>query len=243
MVEQYTTLACVSNQVGGYLVGNAVWLGVPLRDILDEAGVHADAEQVVGRAADGFSTGFPIQLVYQRDTLLAVGMNGEPLPIEHGFPARVIVPGLFGFVSATKWITELELTGWNDYDPFWVRRGWAKDAPIVTQSRIDSPRKGADVVAGPRNIAGVAWAPSRGIARVEVNVDGGPWQEAQLAVPLSIDTWVQWSIPWEATEGEHLITVRATDGSGDTQTAETSRPTPSGATGHHSVKVVVRPAG
>jgi DMSO/TMAO reductase YedYZ molybdopterin-dependent catalytic subunit len=242
LIERYLTLSCISNKVGGYLVDNAVWRGVLLRDLLDDAGVRVRGQQVVGHGADGFSTGFPIELAYDRDTVLAVGMNGEPLPIAHGFPARVVVPGLYGFVSATKWLTELELTGWHEFDPFWVRRGWDKEGWIQTQSRIDSPRKGNPVFAGERAIAGVAWAPHRGISKVEVRVDDGPWQEAALAQPLSIDTWVQWSIPWSATEGDHVLTVRATDGTGETQTDIETRPTPSGATGHHSVPVRVQSA-
>jgi DMSO/TMAO reductase YedYZ molybdopterin-dependent catalytic subunit len=239
MVEKYITIACVSNEVGGRLVGTAAWRGVPLREVLDLVGVDPTAEQVVAKGADGFSSGIPIEAVYDRDTLLAVGMNGEPLPTEHGFPARLVVPGLYGFVSAAKWIHTIELTGWEEYDCYWVPMGWAKDAPIHTQSRIDAPRDGMTIEAGARKIGGVAWAPTRGISRVEVSIDGGPWVDTELSVPLSKDTWVQWQIPWTAEPGEHTIDVRATDGDGVTQTTEVAHPVPSGATGQHRVVVTV----
>jgi hypothetical protein len=242
LVEQYVTIACVSNQVGGGLVGNAKWTGVPLRDVLAMAGVRPEATQIVGRSVDGFTAGFPTAWATDpaRDPLIALGMNGEPLPVQHGFPARLIVPGLYGYVSATKWLREIELTTLEAFDAYWVPLGWAKEAPILTQSRIDVPRGGTSLVAGTTTIAGVAWAPDRGIARVEVRVDEGPWQEAERSEPISSATWVQWRLPWEATPGRHVIVVRATDGAGEVQTAETSDPVPDGARGHHTVTVEVR---
>ena len=237
LVEQYATLACVSNKVGGRLVGNARWLGIPFTRILEMAGPLPAAEQVAAFGADGFATGFPLAAVYDRDTILAIGMNGEPLPYKHGFPARLVIPGYYGFVSAAKWVERIELTTWDDHDSYWVKFGWAKHAPIVTQSRIDAPRDNMTIAAGSRMIAGMAWAPFLGIERVEVSVDEGPWTEAQLSDPLGEHTWRQWQLPWDATPGEHTISVRATDGSGETQTAETRNPIPNGATGHHTIRV------
>ncbi len=240
MVERYVTLSCVSNRVGGDLVGNALWLGVPLSEILDRAGVQPGATQVVGRAVDDFTVGFPTEAVYDgREALLAVGMNGEPLPFEHGFPARLVVAGLYGYVSATKWLAEIELTTLEGFDAYWVPRGWAKEAPIKTQSRIDVPGNRDRLTAGPQPIAGVAWAPNRGISRVEVRIDGGEWEDAEISVPLSEDSWVQWRYAWRADPGNHLIAVRATDGTGETQTAEQQPPRPDGATGYHGIRVEV----
>ncbi|MDP8958335.1 MAG: molybdopterin-dependent oxidoreductase [Actinomycetota bacterium] len=240
MVERYVTLACVSNLVGGDLVGNAAWLGVPLSELLERAGVQEGATQVVGRSVDRFTVGFPTQAAFDgREALVTVGMNGEPLPTQHGFPARLVVSGLYGYVSATKWLSEIELTTWEAFDAYWVPRGWAKEAPIKTQSRIDVPRPSSTLAPGPQAVAGVAWAPNLGISRVEVQVDQGPWEEAQLAEALSEDTWRQWVHEWEATPGEHLIRVRATDGTGQTQTAEPTPPRPDGATGYHTIRVGV----
>ena len=237
--EQYVTIACVSNEVGGDLVGNALWRGVHLRDVLAMAGVKAGATQIVGRSVDGFTVGFPTTWAMDpaRDPMIAVGMNGEPLPVEHGFPARLIVPGLYGYVSATKWLAEIELTTLEAFDAYWVPRGWAKEAPILTQSRIDVPRDGAAVAVGPVAIAGVAWAPDRGITRVEVRVDGGAWLPATLSEPISKATWVQWRLGWDATAGDHTIEVRATDGLGVVQTDQSSPPPPDGARGHHTIRV------
>jgi DMSO/TMAO reductase YedYZ molybdopterin-dependent catalytic subunit len=241
MVEQYVTIACVSNEVGGNLVGNALWRGVLLRDVLADAGVRSGATQVVGRAYDGWTCGFPTEWVMtdDRDALIAVAMNGEPLPAVHGFPARLIVPGLFGYVSATKWLTNLELTTWEAFDAYWVPLGWAKEGPILTQSRIDLPREGAAVGAGDVAVAGVAWAPDRGVQAVEVAVDGGAWQPAELSVAISDTTWVQWQYAWAATPGSHLLQVRATDGEGVVQESRQTRPAPDGARGYHSVQVTV----
>ena len=241
LVEQYVTIACVSNEVGGGLVGNALWRGVRLKDLLERAGVHSDATQIVGRAVDGFTVGFPTvwALADERESLVAVAMNGEPLPAEHGYPARLIVPGLYGYVSATKWLAEIELTRLEDFDAYWIPLGWAKEAPILTQSRIDVPRDRASVSAGSVPIAGVAWAPDRGISAVEVQVDDGGWQAAELSAPISEATWVQFVHRWDATPGDHTIRVRATDGTGEVQTDERTRPAPDGARGHHTISVSV----
>jgi DMSO/TMAO reductase YedYZ molybdopterin-dependent catalytic subunit len=239
-VEEAVTLSCVSNYVGGDLVGNAVWQGVPLRALLDRAGVQSGGTQVVGRSVDGFTAGFPTEVLDDgRTALVAVGMNGQALPTVHGFPARLVVAGLYGYVSATKWLHQIELTGLNDFDAYWVPLGWAKEAPIKTQSRIDVPQAGATIKAGTTPIAGVAWAPDRGIQKVEVQVDDGPWREAHLARVLSKDTWCEWMLAWDATAGSHTIRVRATDGTGATQTSQVSSPEPDGATGWHSRKVDV----
>jgi DMSO/TMAO reductase YedYZ molybdopterin-dependent catalytic subunit len=239
MVERYVTLACVSNEVGGSLIGNARWLGVPVVELLAEAGPEPGADQVVSRSVDGWTCGSPTSVLTDgRDALLAVGMNGVPLPIEHGFPVRMVVPGLYGYVSACKWITEIELSRFADYDAYWVPRGWAQQAPIKTQSRIDTPRSRA--TAGTVTVAGVAWAQHRGIERVEVQVDGGDWQAAELADTVSADTWRQWWWRWEAPTGEHQLAVRATDSTGETQPSEPLPPAPDGATGWHTVQVEVR---
>ena len=241
MVEVPITLACVSNEVGGRYVGNAVWQGVPLADLLAQVGVADGAEQVVGRSVDGFSAGFPLDVALDgRPALVAVGMNGEPLPVDHGFPARLVVAGLYGYVSATKWLDRIELAPWDEVDGYWIPLGWSKEGPIKTSSRIDVPRSGAELVAGTQPIAGVAWSPGPGISGVEVQVDDGPWMAATVADALSDDTWVQWHVAWEATPGEHTVQVRATDGDGVTQTDERSKPAPDGATGWHrrTVRVV-----
>jgi len=239
--EQYVTIACVSNEVGGDLVGNALWTGARLREVLDTAGVQPGATQVVGRSFDGWTAGFPTELVMtdEREALIAVAMNGEPLPAEHGFPARLIVPGLFGYVSATKWLTEIELTTWDAFDAYWVPLGWAKEGPILTQSRIDLPRPGSSVGAGQVGVAGVAWAPDRGVTRVEVQVDDGAWNPAELSVAISDATWVQWHYPWDANPGSHQIRVRATDGTGEIQESRVTEPAPDGARGYHTIQVSV----
>jgi DMSO/TMAO reductase YedYZ molybdopterin-dependent catalytic subunit len=238
MIERYVTLACVSNEVGGDLVGNARWLGVPLEDLLDEVEPHPDADQVVSRSVDGFTAGTPTAVLRDgRDAMLAVGMNGAPLPVLHGFPVRMVVPGLYGYVSATKWLAELELSRFSDFDAYWVKRGWARQAPIKTESRIDTPT--GDVRAGTVTVAGVAWAQHRGISKVEVRVDDGPWQQATLASVPSIDTWRQWKWTWQAVPGRHRLQVRATDNGGQTQPEEEVPPFPDGATGWHTADVSV----
>ncbi len=239
--EQYVTIACVSNEVGGGLVGNALWRGVHLREVLKMAGVQAGATQIVGRSVDGFTVGFPTEWAMDpsREPMIAVGMNGEPLPVQHGFPARLIIPGLYGYVSATKWLAEIELTTLEAFDAYWIPLGWAKEAPILTQSRIDVPHDGASVKPGPGAIAGVAWAPDRGVSRVEVRIDQGDWQPATISSAISKATWVQWKLAWDAPAGDHRIEVRATDGTGQVQTDEKSPPAPDGARGHHTVSVRV----
>ncbi|HEV2005867.1 MAG TPA: molybdopterin-dependent oxidoreductase [Candidatus Limnocylindrales bacterium] len=240
IIEQYVTIACVSNYVGGDLVGNTAWRGVPLRTVLSMAGVQAGATQLVGRSVDGFTVGMPTAWVMDesRTPMIAIGMNGKPLPREHGYPARLIVPGLYGYVSATKWLTELQLTTLEAFDAYWVPLGWAKEAPILTQSRIDVPQSGANVKAGHVAVAGVAWAPDRGVTKVEVAIDGA-WHDARLSAPISPATWVQWLYDWDATAGDHQIEVRATDGAGVVQTADHSAPAPDGARGHHTIGVHV----
>jgi DMSO/TMAO reductase YedYZ molybdopterin-dependent catalytic subunit len=239
-VERIITIACVSNEVGGNLIGTARWQGVLLADLLDEAGVQPDAEQVFGTSVDGWTCGFPVAAAFDgRDAMIAVGMNGEPLPLRHGFPARVIVPGLYGYVSATKWLARLQLTRWSEQVGYWVPRGWAAEAPVKTQSRIDVPRRGDTVPAGRTAIAGVAWAQQRGVTKVEISIDEGEWVEARLGSDVTIDTWRQWAYDWDATPGEHIVRVRATDGTGETQTEEVARPDPDGATGYHTRTVVV----
>jgi DMSO/TMAO reductase YedYZ molybdopterin-dependent catalytic subunit len=231
--EVDVTLSCVSNEVGGSLVGTARWLGVRLADLLEEAGVRSEATQVMGRSTDGFTAGFPVDAALDgRDSIVAVAMNGEPLPTIHGFPARLVVPGLYGYVSATKWLSEIELTTWDD-EGYWIPRGWAREGPIKTQSRIDVPRRGSNVAAGTVVVAGVAWAPLRGIDRVEVRLDGGDWREATLTEPLSENTWVQWRVEVDADPGDHVVQVRATDGAGATQPEPPVPPAPDGAEGWH----------
>jgi DMSO/TMAO reductase YedYZ molybdopterin-dependent catalytic subunit len=238
MFEQYVTIACVSNEVGGRLVGNAKWTGVRLREVLDLAGVASAATQLVGRSVDGWTAGMPTAWVMDpsREPMIAVRMNDQPLPPAHGFPARLIVPGLYGYVSATKWLSELELTTMEGFDGYWVPLGWAKEAPILTQARIDTPKSA--VSAGRVPIAGVAWAPDRGISRVEVSIDD-TWYDAELSSPISDATWVQWVLAWDATPGRHTIRVRATDGEGVVQEERMTRPAPDGARGFDVVSLNV----
>jgi DMSO/TMAO reductase YedYZ molybdopterin-dependent catalytic subunit len=244
VVEHDITLTCVSNTIGGELIGNARWLGVRLDELLAEAGVQPGANQVVGRSIDGYSCGFPIEAATDgRNALVAFGMNGEPLPLEHGFPVRLIVPGLYGYISATKWLTEIELTTFEDFQQYWVPRGYADRAPIKLMSRIDSVdglgtlSRGADGVAA---IGGVAWAQTRGISAVEVRIDDGPWEACEMGDALNDDTWRQWAYRWTpAATGRVSITCRATDGSGVIQTDERSEPLPDGASGHHQIVVFI----
>ncbi|MFG2292798.1 molybdopterin-dependent oxidoreductase [Streptomyces sp. NPDC048603] len=249
LVERDITLACVSNEVGGPYVGNARWLGVPLADLLREAGVRppsrgGPADQLVARSVDGMTLGTPVETVMDgRDALLAVGMNGEPLPFAHGFPVRMVVPGLYGYVSACKWLRELRLTTFAAYDAYWVRRGWAERALVKTQSRIDTPGPFARLAAGPVMVAGVAWAQHRGVEAVEVRVDGGRWEPARPAAADGVDTWRQWVWRWDAAPGGHTLEVRATDGTGAVQTGTRQGVLPDGATGWHRVTVDVAEPG
>lgn len=241
VVEKVITLTCVSNPIGGELISNATWTGYRVRDLLADAGVHRDADMVLSTSIDGFTVGTPVEaLTDDRDALLAIGMNGEPLPTEHGYPARLVVPGLYGYVSATKWVVDLELTRFDQSQAYWTRLGWAPRAPIKTQSRIDVPRSGQRVARGPVTFGGVAWAQNRGVRAVEVRIDDGAWQPAQLGASYSNDTWRLWSFPWRADDaGPHIIAVRATDNTGAVQTAERADPIPDGATGWHTVSFEV----
>jgi len=240
LTEADITLVCVSNQVGGTYNGNATWLGVPLAGLLRRAGVRAGADQVLSAATDGMTISTPVAAIMDgRNALLAVGMNGQPLPVAHGFPARMIVPGLYGYVSATKWVTKLTLTTFARQKAYWTQRGYSAQAPIKTESRIDVPKPLSQVKAGRITVAGVAWAPARGIAKVEVSADNGPWQQATLAASGGIDTWRQWMWGWDARPGLHNLRVRATDNSGATQTPQRAYPVPNGASGWDSVVVTV----
>jgi len=239
-VERMVTLCCVSNEVGGEYIGNAIWRGVMLADLLEQAGVKPEAQQVFSTSLDGWTCGFPVAAAFDgRDAMIAVGMNGETLPLEHGYPARLVVPGLYGYVSATKWLSEITLTDW-DQQGYWVPRGWSSEAPIKTQSRIDVPRSGQTLAPGPQAVAGIAWAQYRGIEKVEVRIDDGEWREARLGTDVSDDAWRQWVFEWDATPGTHEIQVRATDKTGETQTAEQAAPAPNGATGHHTIIAKVK---
>jgi DMSO/TMAO reductase YedYZ molybdopterin-dependent catalytic subunit len=239
--EYAITLTCVSNEVGGDLVGNATWLGVPLRDILQMAGPSADADMVLSRSVDGYTASTPLSAVTDPgiDAILAVGMNGEPLPLEHGFPVRMVVPGLYGYVSATKWLTELTVTTFAKDEAYWTPRGYSAEAPIKLSSRVDTPKIGAAVSAGRVPIAGVAWAQTAGIERVELSIDDGAWQEATLSAPLNDDTWVQWMVEWDATPGAHYLTVRATDKNGRLQIEEPAPIAPDGSAGWQRTLVTV----
>lgn len=239
-VERLVTLACVSNPVGGDLIGNARWLGYRLDELLAEAGPHPDADMVLSHSTDGWTAGTPLSVLTDgRDALLAVGMNGEPLPVAHGYPARLVVPGLYGYVSATKWVTELEVTRFDRATAYWTRRGWSALGPIKTGTRIDTPRPRGRISQGRITVAGVAWAQHRGVRGVEVQIDSGPWQPARLADEQSVDTWRQWVYEWDATPGTHTVRARATDATGETQTAERRDVVPDGATGHPTVTVQV----
>jgi DMSO/TMAO reductase YedYZ molybdopterin-dependent catalytic subunit len=242
LIERDITLTCVSNEVGGNLAGHARWLGVPLRDLLTEAGVDPAADQVVTTSADGWTCGTPTKsCLTTPDAMLAIAMNGEPLPIAHGFPVRMIVPGLYGYVSGTKWIVDLELTTFDAFDPYWVKRGWKANGPIKVASRIDTPRGLSQTKAGRTvKVAGVAWAQTRGIGKVEVRVDRGQWQQATLAAQANVDTWRQWVWDWTPTaSGLHTLEVRATDRDGVVQPETRRPPFPDGSTGWHNVVVTV----
>lgn len=231
-VEKVITLTCVSNQVGGDLAGNATWIGFPIKNILEKAGVQPDADMLFSTSVDGWTSGTPVAaLTDGRDAILAVGMNGQPLPLEHGYPVRQVVPGLYGFVSACKWVVDWELTRFDRKKAYWTERGWGEKGPIKTASRIDTPASFSTSPAGDVMIGGTAWAQHRGISKVEVQIDNGPWVPAQLAEEYSIDTWRQWSYRYQATPGQHTVTCRATDMDGQLQTEERTPPIPGGATG------------
>ncbi|WP_326820494.1 molybdopterin-dependent oxidoreductase [Streptosporangium sp. NBC_01756] len=239
--EADITLCCVSNEVGGPYIGNARWLGTSLAAVLRDAGVQKGADMLLSTSADGWTAGTPVDVVLDgRDALLAFGMNGEALPVDHGFPARQVVPGLYGYVSATKWVTEIKVTRFDEDEAYWTPRGWSPRGPIKTESRIDLPRDGARLSPGRTVIAGVAWAQHKGVDAVEVRIDRGQWRQARLAEAPTADTWRQWVIDdWDATPGGHTIEVRATDATGYTQTADRAGVVPDGATGWHSVGVQV----
>lgn len=241
LTEAWVTLCCVSNPVGGDLVGNAHWSGVPVRELLAEAGVRDGADAVLQTSQDGWTCGTPLDaLTDDRDALLAVAMNGKPLPVDHGFPVRMVVPGLYGYVSATKWLVDLEVTRFDEVAAYWTERGWSERGPVKTMSRVDVPQGGSDVEAGSVVVGGVAWAQHTGIAKVEVQVDGGPWAEATLGGSENDDTWVQWRLRVDVEPGEHEAVVRATDKSGYTQTAARADVVPDGATGWDSTSFRAR---
>ncbi len=239
--DYVVTLSCVSNQVGGGLIGNAMWTGVPIAELLQRAGVQSGAQQTVGRSVDDFTAGFPTSALYDgRNAILAVGMNNELLPTRHGFPARLVVAGLYGYISAVKWLEEIHLTTWDAFDGYWIPRGWSKYAPIKTQSRIDVPNSRTRLTAGTKTaIAGVAWAPTKGIKHIEVRVDDEAWVKARLGQVMSDETWVQWHAEWTPTPGRHRIQVRATDITGTTQGSAQVPPRPNGAEGWHTINVTV----
>ncbi|SFA99427.1 DMSO/TMAO reductase YedYZ, molybdopterin-dependent catalytic subunit [Amycolatopsis marina] len=237
LIERTITMTCVSNEVGGPYISTANFIGVDLRDLLLEAGVRDGAEQLFSTSEDGWTCGTPVEAALDPDrgAMLAIGMNGEPLPLEHGFPARMVVPGLYGYVSATKWVRDLEITTWDARNAYWLDRGWGERGPIKTMSRIDSPKGFANLGAGRVVVAGIAWAQPTGIEKVEVRLDDGPWQEAELSTVVNDDTWRMWQIELDVPPGSHKATARATDRSGYTQTEERVPAVPDGATGWHSV--------
>ncbi|WP_278313423.1 molybdopterin-dependent oxidoreductase [Lolliginicoccus levis] len=237
LVERTITLVCVSNEVGGPYISTSNFIGVDLAEVLRRAGVDPRADQIATRSDDGWTCGTPTEVVMAEgsNAMIAIGMNGEPLPVEHGFPVRMVVPGLYGYVSATKWLVDMELTTFADFDAYWVRRNWAERGPVKTMSRIDRPRSFARVPSGGFIAAGISWAPHIGIDKVEVQVDDGPWQEAELGAPVNVDTWRMWRIELALDPGSHRITCRATDRNGNTQTSERVPPIPDGASGWHSI--------
>ena len=239
LVEQWTTLTCVSNEVGGRLAGNARWLGLPLHLLLEQARPVDGADMVLSTSSDGWTASTPLGALTDAGVgaLLAFGMDGQPLPTEHGFPVRMVVPGLYGFVSATKWVVDLEVTRYVDRTAYWTDRGWSETGVIKTASRIEVPTPLARAAVGAAVAGGTAWAQGRGVAKVEVRLDDGEWAEAELGERYDDDTWVQWRFPYDLTEGRHTLTVRATDGDGVVQTEERADPIPDGASGWHSITV------
>ncbi len=239
LVKKDVTLTCVSNEIGGPLVGNAVWSGVPLSEIISKSKPLPEAQQVMCHSVDGFTAGFPIENIFDgRTALLAVGMNGRPLPVIHGFPARLVVAGLYGYVSAVKWIKRIEICTWDGNDGYWIPRGWSKKAPIKISSRIDVPRE-RKINSGINAVAGVAWAPLSGVKTVEVSFDSGPWQECNLGVSLSGESWSQWAYKWDAKPGKYEIKVRAIDNNGVIQSSNLASPAPNGAEGYDQISVRV----
>ncbi|WP_348639040.1 molybdopterin-dependent oxidoreductase [Curtobacterium sp. 9128] len=241
--EHMATMSCVSNEVGGDLIGNALWLGYPIRELLARAKPTGDADMVLSRSIDGFTAGTPLDVLQDdgTDALLAVGMNGEPLPAEHGFPVRMVVPGLFGYVSATKWVVEMEVTRFADAQGYWTPRGWSERGPVKLESRIDTPANGSTVTVGDRvAIAGVAWQPHTGVKAVQVQIGDGGWQDAELADSVSADTWRQWVYRWTATAGDHRVQIRAVSADGEVQTSVQRPPAPNGATGWDSITLTAR---
>lgn len=240
LTEADITLTCVSNEVGGPYAGNARWLGVRMADVLREAGIQRGADMLLSRSADGWTCGTPVEVVMDgRDALFAIAMNGEALPAAHGYPVRQVVPGLYGYVSATKWVVDVKVTRFDTDEAYWTPRGWAAKGPIKTQSRIDLPAPNSSLSPGRTTIAGVAWAQHTGVSAVEVRVDRGVWRQARLAQVPGPDTWRQWSLDWDATPGEHTVEVRATDAAGRTQTEQVAPPDPDGASGWHTISVRV----
>lgn len=240
LIESHVTLTCVSNPVGGSLAGTATWLGYPLRELLRRAGPLPGADMVLSKSIDGFTASTPLAaLTDGRDAMLAVGMNGEPLPLEHGYPVRMVVPGLYGFVSATKWVVDLEVTRFADRTAYWTDRGWSPTGPIKTAARIEVPRSFARLPAGRTAVGGTAWAQQRGVVGVEIQVDDGPWQPAVLAADGGIDTWRQWSFDWDAVPGTHYLRIRAVDAVDGVQTPDRADPIPDGASGWQSIQVTV----
>ena len=239
LTKKDVTLTCVSNEIGGPLVGNAVWTGIPLSEIISKSKPLPEAQQLMCHSVDGFTAGFPIENIFDgRTALLAVGMNGRPLPVIHGFPARLVVAGLYGYVSAVKWIKRIEICTWDGNDGYWIPRGWSKKAPIKISSRIDVPRE-RKINSGINAIAGVAWAPLSGVKTVEVSFDSGPWEECNLGVSLSGESWTQWAYKWDAVPGKYEIKVRAIDNNGVVQSSNIASPAPNGAQGYHQISVRV----
>ena len=241
LIERDITLTCVSNDIGGPYVGGARWLGVRLTDILDRAGVGGTADQILSTDVDGMTISTPLAVATDgRDAMLAVGMNGEALPRAHGFPVRMVVPGLYGYVSACKWITRMTLTTYDAQEAYWTERDWAIEAPIKIASRIDTPKSFSEIDSGPTFVGGVAWAQDRGIGKVEVQIDGGEWQTAELGPSAGLDYWRQWYLPWEPRPGEYSLTVRAETRDGEQQTPAKAMPFPDGASGYQRIVVRVQ---
>jgi DMSO/TMAO reductase YedYZ molybdopterin-dependent catalytic subunit len=233
--EAWITICCVSNEVGGSLIGNAWWSGIRLAELLAVAGPHADADAVLQTSDDGWTCGTPLSaLTDGRNAMLAVAMNGDPLPLEHGFPVRTVVPGLYGYVSACKWVVDLEVTRFDQIAAYWTERGWAEEAPVKLSSRVDVPQSGAEVDSGEVTFGGVAWAQHTGVSGVEFSVDGGPWLEAEIGGVPNDDTWVQWKGTTDVEEGDHTVRVRAIDKNGTVQDGTERDVLPDGATGWHA---------